>query len=340
MKSNGVKSNMRAMMLIPSELLGCMRRRGWRKLTVKAVVELAAPQTWSASILPVVLASALAIAMEGRFHFGLFFSILATSILLQCAVNTLNDYSDFMTGVDTRENCDDPTDASLVYHDYEPVLAFAIGALFILAALCAGLYAIILAGPLLILFGFIGAVVIFCYSYGLIPISYTASGEFFSGFVMGGIITFATYYAFTGHLSWQAALYSVPLIITIGLIMLTNNSCDIEKDAAAGRHTLPGRIGRARARRLHVVLFAIAAAFAGLVVALRFPGGAWMLPLFALFTIPVEHRQIAKTGLLPENRVQAMMATTTTNVRLAGMYALMIGFSRLDLLPSPEFAYL
>ncbi len=331
---------MKALLLIPSELLGCIRRKGWRKLSVRAVVELAAPQTWSASILPVVLATALAIAVEGTFSFGLFFSILATSILLQCAVNTLNDYSDFIAGVDTAENCDDPTDASLVYHDFEPVLAFAIGVAFIGAALLCGLYAIIVAGPLLILFGFIGAVVIFCYSYGAWPISYTPSGEFFSGFVMGGIITFATYYALTGHLSWQAALYSVPLIITIGLIMLTNNSCDIEKDSAADRHTLPGRIGRERAKRLHVILFAIAALFAGLVVVLRFPGGAWMLPLFALFTIPVEYRQIAKTGLLPENRVQAMIATTTTNVRLVGMYALMIGFSRLALLPSPTFAYL
>lgn len=330
---------MRALFLIPSELMGCIRRRGWRKLSVRAVVELAAPQTWSASILPVVLAAALAIAMEGMFSFPIFFSILATSILLQCAVNTLNDYSDFMTGVDTKENSTDPTDASLIYHDYEPVLAFAIGALFILAALLCGLYAIIVAGPILILFGFIGAVVIFCYSYGFIPISYTASGEFFSGFVMGGIITFATFYAFTGQFSWQAALYSVPLIITIGLIMQVNNTCDIEKDRAADRHTLPGRIGREKSLRLHIVLFAIAAVWAAVVVALRFPGVVWMLPLFALFTIPVEYRLI-KTGMVPENRVQAMMGATGLNVRLAGIYALIIAFSRLELLPSPQFAYL
>lgn len=326
----------RALLTIPSALLGCLRRKGWRGLTLKAVVELIAPHTWSASIMPVVLASALAISLNGTFHAPLFFSLLLTSVCLQCAVNALNDYSDFVTGVDRPENCDDPTDASLLYNDYDPVLAFAIGGAFILAALACGLYAIVTAGPMLLLFGFIGALVIFLYSYGMLPVSYTPLGEFTSGFVMGGIIPFACFYAFCGEMSPMVVGYSVPLILTIGLIMMTNNGCDIERDLACSRRTLPGRIGRQKTLRLHMVLFGAAAVLAAAVVLVRFPGGAWMLPLFAALTVPVEYRLI-KTGLDPAKRMHAMAASTTINVRLSGMYALMIGFHQLEFF-KPSFS--
>lgn len=332
------RSNIRALLRIPAELLECLRQRGWRKLTLKAVVELIAPHTWSASILPVILASALSISITGMFSAPLFFSLLLTSVCLQCAVNALNDYSDFVAGVDLPENCDDPTDASLLYNDYDPVLAFVIGAGCILAGLVFGLYAIYKAGPLLVLFGFIGAVVIFLYSYGLLPISYTPLGEFTSGFVMGGIITFACYYAFCGELSAMAVVYSVPLIITIGLIMMTNNGCDIERDLACSRCTFPGRVGRRKTLRYHAALFAAAAVLAALIVLVRFPGGAWMLPLFAALTIPVECR-LVRTGLEPGKRMHAMAAATMLNVRLPGMYALMVLFDRLSLINPPVFTW-
>lgn len=338
MRSSSAKSNLRALMLIPSEIIDCIKSQGWRKLTFKAVIELIAPQTWSASVMPVVLASVLSIAITGTFSSLLFFSLLLASICLQCAVNALNDYSDFATGVDQKENCDDPTDASILYNDYDPVLAFVIGCLFIAAGLAFGLYAIVTVGPMLILFGFIGVVIIFLYSYGLLPLSYTPLGEFTSGFLMGGIITFACFYAFSGRMSAMAAVYSIPLIITIGLIMLTNNGCDIERDLASSRRTLPGRIGRQNTLMLHIVLFALAAVLAAVVVLVRFSGGFCMLPLFAAMTIPAECNLI-KTGLEPSKRMHAMAAATLLNVRLSGMYALMIVFDRLELFNTPITAW-
>jgi len=314
---------MNALLLVPSELAGCIRRKGYKRLTVRSVIELAAPQTWGASVMPVLLAAALTIAHTGTLPVLLFFSILATAVCLQCAVNTFNDYSDFMAGVDRPENCIDPTDASLVYNDYEPVLAFVLGIGFILLGFVCGLYAIITVGPELLIFGGIGAAVVFFYSYGLLPLCYTPIGEALSGLVMGGIIPIACFYAMTGELSWTVVLYSIPVIITISLIMLANNGCDIEKDAASGRLTLPVRKGRPAALKLHALLFATAMVCAGLVIWLRFPNGLWLLPLFCAWLIPQEY-QMMKTGLLPENRIRSLMLATGTNIRLNAVYIAMI----------------
>ncbi|MCL2493764.1 MAG: prenyltransferase [Clostridiales bacterium] len=318
------KSNLYALKLVPSEFAGCIRRKGFRRLTLRAVIELAAPQTWGASVMPVVVAAALAIAADHRFSFPLFFSLLGTSVCLQCAVNTLNDYSDFIAGVDKRDNCLDETDASILYHDYEPVLAFVIGGGFILLALLCGLYALFTVGPQLLIFGAVGAAVVFAYSYGFVPLSYTPVGELLSGLVMGGVIPVACFYAFTGRLTPFALLASVPLILTIGLIMLTNNACDIEKDIASERHTLPTRFGRTVTKRLHGALFAVALAVAAALSIVRFGlVNLWMAPLLCLWLIPMETALLG-TDFAPERRVRAMSLSTGANIRLNTVYAVMI----------------
>ncbi|MDR0875185.1 MAG: prenyltransferase [Clostridiales Family XIII bacterium] len=325
------KSNLRALLLVPSELAGCIRRKGLRRLTPTAIAELAAPQTWGASVMPVILAAALAIAsgawIPNDFQsIALFFSVLATAVCLQCAVNTLNDYADFMSGVDRKENCIDPKDASIVYHNYEPVLAFVVGGFFILLALVCGLYALFTVGPELLIFGAIGAAVVIAYTFGLLPLSYTPTGEFVSGFVMGGIIPLACYYAFTETLSFQTLLFAIPVILTIALIMLANNASDIEKDAGNDRMTLATKLGRPQSARLHAILFTFAMAAAGIIVCWKFRGGAWILPLFAAWLIPLEVR-LTRGGFVPEKRIFSMSLITGINIRLNAVYGVMIVLS-------------
>ena len=325
----GSVSNLSALFLVPSELAGCIRRKGYLRLTPRAVLELAAPQTWSASVMPPLLAAALTITLTGTIQILLFFSLLATSVCLQCAVNTLNDYSDFMAGVDRRETCEDPTDASIIYHEYEPVLAFVIGMGFILLGLICGLYAIITAGPELLIFGAVGAAIVCLYTYGLLPLSYTPIGEALSGIAMGGVITVACVYALTKSalITTPPMLFasglSIPLIITIGLIMLTNNTCDIEKDTESRRLTLPARTGRPAAKKIHVFLFTGAVVYASVFVMIYFPNGLWLVPLLCAWLIPQEVR-IIKNGLTPETRIRSMSLATGINIRLNTVYIAMI----------------
>ena len=334
MRNKRQKSNSISLKTIPSEFMTSMKSKGWKKLSLRAVIELAAPQTWGASIMPILLATALAISVGEKFSFPLFYSLLGASVLLQCAVNTLNDYSDFVSGVDKKDNCIDPTDASIIYNDYDPVLAFAVGVLFMVLALACGLYAIFVAGPLLIVFGLIGAAVIFLYSFGLLPIAYTAWGELISGVIMGGLITFASYFAFTGMISLMVIVYSIPLIITIGLIMLTNNICDIEKDTESYKITLPILLGKTYAKFLHFLLFLGALLSVTLIVVFNFSGSIWLLPLFAVVLIPLEYK-LQKDGLTPEKRIFSMSLTTKTNIILATFYAAMILINKIAVEATP-----
>ncbi len=265
----------------------------YKKMTFKAVMELAAPHTWPASILPVLLGTALSCALQGAFDPLIFLSTFCAAVLLQAAVNTLNDYVDFVSGTDTLENSDDPTDASLIYHGFRPRCALILGFVFVLLAAIIGSYTVYRSGLTPLMIGIVGAVVVVAYSLGPAPISRLPLGEFMSGLIMGGGITLACYTAQSGDFSWvilgKILWFSLPTMMTIGLIMLTNNTCDIERDTQTGRKTLAVLLGRKKAKNLLTEGATLSILLVYLIVAYSFPRGVFLIPIafisFALTAI-------------------------------------------------------
>jgi 1,4-dihydroxy-2-naphthoate octaprenyltransferase len=282
-----------------------MTNSQYNKVTYKAVIELAAPHTWPASIVPVVLGAVLSCSLERKFEPVLFLLVLVIAILLQSAVNTINDYADFIKGTDTEENSDDPNDASIVYNKINPKHALYIGILFIAAAALAGIYVILETGIVPLIFGAVGVAVIVFYSSGKKPISYLPLGELVSGGVMGWLITFASYYVHSGRINLSLIYYALPTVITIGLIMMTNNTSDIERDSMSGRKTLPVLLGRKRAAALLKALAAFAALLAFFIVLVSFNRGAFLIPLMLI--------GLSKPGL------SLLRSPVTPNVRMASM---------------------
>jgi len=229
----------------------------YRPFTPKAAIELASPSSWSAAVSPVLVGGAAAWALSPIVPFTLdaraaicWLLMLGCALSAQSAVNTLNDYKDFLSGLDTSETILDKTDASIVYNSIDPRSALRFGVGLCLLAGVLGLVVALLSRWWLILLGAFGAAAVVFYSFGPKPISYLPLGEATSGFVMGGIITTATYVALTRAFSWLVVAVSVPVILGIALIMLTNNSCDISRDSGVGRETLAVRLGHDRARLL------------------------------------------------------------------------------------------
>ena len=175
---------------------------------------------------------------------------------LKDSVNALNDYADFVKGTDTLDNSPDPTDAVIVY-GLKPETAKRLGIGYLLAAFLTGTYVCFRCGVIPLVIGLIGALVILAYSSGKTPISYLPLGELVSGFVMGGLITLAGVYMQTGVLRFSVLAEALPVIIGIGMIMFSNNGCDIERDIPAGRRTLPCLIGRTRTDRLYRVMLIV-----------------------------------------------------------------------------------
>jgi 1,4-dihydroxy-2-naphthoate octaprenyltransferase len=84
-------------------------------------------------------------------------------------------------------------------------------------------------------------------------------------------------------------LLSVAPACTTANIMLANNICDLEKDIAVKRHTLPYYLGKKRALWLFVALYYLVYIAAAALVALRI-----LPPLYLLFllTFPIVQKNI------------------------------------------------
>lgn len=292
----------------------------YNRFTAKMAFDLAAPHTWPASIAPVATAASLAIATGYPISATLTITLLGICILMQSSVNTFNDYYDYVKGTDSSDDDVDPTDAVLIYNNVNPTCALVYAIALLVAAFILGVYVIYHAGPIPLAIGVIGAVFVVLYSAGNTPISYLPLGEAVSGIVMGGLIPLACYQVLTGFLTPLAVLWAVPEILGIGLIMFTNNTCDIEKDAAAHRRTLSVLLNREKARRLYHAITWLWLIAIILIVGIFFTRGLIMLPFLLLSTYPLL-KALRNNPLAPQSRQAAMSQICSVNIALGAWYA-------------------
>ncbi len=289
-------------------------------LSPRLALQLAAPHTWPAAIMPVLVAAACALANTGSLDVGMAWLLLLICILMQASVNTFNDYFDFIKGTDTAEDNVEASDSVLVYNDVNPRSALGLAIGFLAVAFLLGLYVIWKAGPVPLVIALIGAVIVVMYSGGKTPLSYLPVGEAVSGIVMGGLIPLACYQVLSGTFTFIALLWATPTIIGVGLIMMTNNTCDIEKDIEASRHTLPVLLGRERARALYHALMVVWVLAILAIVAIWFPRGIVVLPFLALGCYPLM-MGLWKNPLAAPTRIGAMGQICSVNVALGAFYA-------------------
>lgn len=289
-------------------------------LSPRLALQLAAPHTWPAAIVPVLVAVACTLATVGSLDVAMAWLLLIICILMQSSVNTFNDYFDFMKGADTAEDNVEVSDSVLVYNDVNPRSALFLAMGFLAAAFLLGLYVIWQAGPIPLAIALVGAVIVVAYSGGKTPLSYLPVGEAVSGLVMGGLIPLACYQVLSGTFTFMALLWAVPTVIGVGLIMMTNNACDIEKDVEASRRTLPVLLGRRRARALYHGLMTAWVLAIVAIVAIWFPRGIALLPFLVLACYPLM-MGLWKNPLAPSTRIGAMGQICSANVALGAFYA-------------------
>lgn len=283
-------------------------------------LQIAAPHTWPAAILPALIAIACAAANGYTVSAVMALVLLAICILMQAAVNTFNDYYDYVKGSDSAEDNVDPTDAVLVYNNVNPRSALMLAVGFLVVAFALGAYVIWQAGWIPLVIGIVGAIVVVLYSAGKTPISYLPIGELMSGFVMGGLIPLACYQALTKCFDPLMLVWALPTIIGVGLIMLTNNTCDVEKDIESGRKTLPVLLGRSRARALYHALVWIWIALIIVNVLIWFSGGWPVLVFMLAASIPLL-KALLSNPLAPPARIGAMAQICSVNIALGAFYA-------------------
>lgn len=293
------------------------------KLSPLMALRLAAPHTWAASVLPALLGAALAAKRTDAVDLPMLLCLTAVCVLMQSAVNTFNDYSDFIKGTDTLENSPDAADAVLVHDGPEPRRVLALGAAFLLLAALLGIPAVVRAGWRPLAVGAVGGFVVVAYSFGKKPLSYLPLGEVVSGFVMGGLIPLGVFCVLTGEFSLTVLLWALPMILGIALIMMTNNGCDIARDTAAGRRTFAVLLGGARMGHTYKLLLAVWTLLPALML---LPTAGAALYLLALLPVSVYVSNQIKLELSPETRGQAMGGIVSLNIMLGLAYIAGLAF--------------
>jgi 1,4-dihydroxy-2-naphthoate polyprenyltransferase len=218
--------------------------------SLKAWVMLPRFQFLPLTIILVSLGTAIA-SYEGYFHFGHFLLAMFGSILVHMTVNVINDYHDYMDGIDlnTQRTPFSGGSGVLPLDLLKPRQAFWFGTICLLVAMVIGFYFVMVKGwalfPLLLLAGFAA------YFYN-VYLSKWFLGEIFAGVGFGPLLVLGSYYAQTGRYSWETLVASLaPGILTSNLLFL-NEFPDWEADRKGGRRHLLISLGKKDASYLFV----------------------------------------------------------------------------------------
>lgn len=269
------------------------------------------PHTLTASFVPVFLGTAIAAAVSKHdINFLLFFAMLIASMLIQAATNMFNEYYDYKLGLDNENSVG--IGGTIVRHGVAPKTIMMIALSFYGIALLLGIYICASSSWLLAVVGLVCMLIGYLYTGGPYPIAYSPFGELVSGAVMGMGIVLIAFFIQTGTLTLDAVLLSVPSMILVGAIMLSNNIRDIVGDTEGGRKTMAILVGRDRAITILSLFFIISYLWIiGLVVIDGI--SAFSLLIFLSIPKPLKAIELFRTFKEPKAVMPAMKFTAQTN---------------------------
>lgn len=201
------------------------------------------PVTLTASIMPVTVGTLLA-AQFTDFSITLYIVLLITSVLIQAAVNMLNDYFDFMKGQEEGKWHDVNTSNSRFTPLYSQVPFVSISIVAVVSLLTLWLAAE--SSYWIIPLGIIGFILGYHYSAGIHSLSSLGLGEIAGAICLGPLPVVIAILVHGVPFSWEMLLYSLPFALLMGTMVLTNNIRDIKKDSST-RKTVAIRIGKKKA---------------------------------------------------------------------------------------------
>jgi len=271
--------------------------------------QLTRPHTLTAAFVPVLLGTALALPLTS-IDLGLFIAMLIACLLIQAATNMFNEYYDFKRGLDNEHSVG--IGGAIVREGIQPATVMKIALSLYGISMLLGVYICMNSSWWLAAIGLVSMTVGYLYTGGPIPIAYTPFGEIFAGFFMGMLIILIAFYIQTGFITTISVLVSVPIVITVGAILLANNIRDHDGDKENGRRTLAILLGQKRAIVLLAGMFVVSYAWVFTLIGLDY-ASAWLA--IVLLSSPKAIKAIkgfiGKTK--PVQMVPAMIATAQTN---------------------------
>lgn len=207
---------------------------------MKALLKLLDVKTLVAGVIPVALGSVYSLYRFATFSLWHMLLLMLGIMLMQSSANMINDLYDYKRGADDASKAEEKALASkeISERQVEKIIAA-----FLTIDMGILLFYSITVNWSILLVGILGATIMYAYSAGKRPISYTCFGEITAGLTMGfGIMATVTYIQ-SGVIDIETVLVTIPTTLFIGTILLTNNLSDCADDRKSGRRTLPILIG-------------------------------------------------------------------------------------------------
>lgn len=255
---------------------------------LKTVFLTTRPQFLLLSLSVVMLGSAIAIYQGAVWSTTLFILIVLGAVLSHAAVNMLNEYQDYQSGLDdttTRTPFSggsgalpsNPQAAPYVFKTFIFVMVVLLGL---------GGYFIVLKGWELLPLGVLGLLVILTYTSKITRLPWVCLIA--PGVAFGPLMVLGTYFVWTGSFSWLAlALSMVPFFLVNNLLLL-NQVPDLEADRAVGRFNILMKLGLKQGVLLFSVFVILTYVTLFLsVIVFALPMTVWLGLMTAVIAIPM-----------------------------------------------------
>ena len=240
------------------------------------------------SLVPLLVGSVLAWTQSitaqtprGEFHPQRFLALLLTIVCLQIGAHLVNDYYDYLRGVDTSNSLGP---GGLIQQGLiKPVRVLTFGLIMLLFGAVFGVLTALAGGTLLFLFVLIGLLCAYFYSATAFSLSSLTLGEVVAFLIFGPLLTLAAYLVQAAHFDRIALVYALSLGLLATAFIHLNNMRDAESDAQAGKHTLASYLNLRVSRALYILF--LLGAYVPIIV-LAVPRHAPHLLLISLWTLP------------------------------------------------------
>jgi 1,4-dihydroxy-2-naphthoate octaprenyltransferase len=239
------------------------------------------------AIVPVILGTCVAWALNGVFLLDVFLLTLIAGVSIHIGSNVANDYFDHRSGTDdiNVEYVRPFTGGSRIIQRgwLAPREVFAESMMFFAIGSGIGIYLAFTRGMEILIIGIIGVGSGFFYTAPPFRLVNRGIGEVFIGLNFGVLMTLGAYFVQAQVLSWDAIFPSLPIAILITAVLYINEFPDYDADKAVGKLTAVVRLGRKRASVGYVIL--MISLYLSIVIPVVFSFTSWYT-LLGLATIP------------------------------------------------------
>ncbi len=278
------------------------------------------PQFLILSVVLAFLGASMAWAWNGG-SFSLGFALLAGFglVLTHIAVNTLNDYFDFKSGIDLNTIRTPFSGGSgiLPPQALTPKQVFWLGMGALILSVPIGVYFIMVKGWLLLPLLVIAAFCVVFYSPLILRAPWP---EWAPGVGLGILPVMGAFFVQTSGYTWPALIASVPSGILVHNLLFLNEFPDVDADTKGGRKTTPILIGKDKAAMRYSALTILVCVW---IVAWVITGQLPYYCLLALLTIPFAVKAIR--GSFQHRDMSKLVPAQASNVMVVLLTQLLLG---------------